>query len=126
MKLCQVQVTGANPGRYRGLIGANDQEAINKAAQRHAAAGFPIKGHQFSVTSSFTVVGPVVESDADTTHSLALNDGQLAEIEAALRDRVLYLEARIASALHRAGPGWRVYQVQLDAARSSLDAVVSV
>lgn len=126
MKLYQVQVTGNNPARYRGLTGSAEREAIEKAQRRHQARGFLLEGSKFSVTSSFTVIGSVVESDADTTHPVALNDGQLAEIEAALRERIVHIEALLNVAKHRCSPGLSMYQVQLKAANSALDAVVSV
>ena len=125
MKSYQVRVTGVIPSRYRGLLGASEQEAIEKAQTRHKAAGLPVDGHIFAVASSFTVIGPVVESDADTTHALALTDGQLAEIEAALLDRIDYLTARLNMAQRRRSPAQALYQVHLKAARSALDLVVS-
>jgi hypothetical protein len=126
MKLCQVKVIGPNPGRYRGLTGANDQEVIEKAKVRHAAAGFPVEGHQFSVTSALTVVGAVAESDPDTTHPVFLTDAQLAEVEAALSDRIGWLRGRVAIAEKRPSPALPTYQVQLQAAQSAFDSVVAV
>jgi hypothetical protein len=125
MKSYQVRVTGVIPGRYRGLLGASEHEAVEKAQTRHKAAGFPVDGHIFAVASSFTVIGPVVESDVDTTHALALTDGQLAEVEAALLDRIDYLTARLNMAQRRPSPAQALYQAHLKAARSALDLVVS-
>jgi hypothetical protein len=125
MKSYQVRVTGFIPGRYRGLLGASELEAVEKARARHKAAGFPIEGHIFAVASSFTVIGPVMESDADTTHAVALTDGQLAEVEAALRERIDYLTARLNMAQRRPSPAEPLYQAHLKAARSALDLVVS-
>jgi hypothetical protein len=125
MKSYQVRVTGVIPGRYRGLLGASEHEAIEKAQTRHKAAGFPVEGHSFAVANSFTVIGPVVESDADTTHALALTDGQLAEIEVALRERIDYLAARLSMAQRRPSPAHVLYSANLKAARSALDLVVS-
>jgi hypothetical protein len=125
MKLYQVQVIGPNPGRYRGLIGAGEGEAIEKAQLRHKAAGFSLEGNKFIPNSGLTVIGPVVESDAHTTHQVALTDSELAEIEGALLDRVAYLKSRIDVAKHRPSPALPMYQVQLKAAKSALDAVVS-
>ena len=125
MKSYQVRVTGVISGRYRGLLGASEHEAIEKAQTRHKAAGFPVEGHIFAVASSLTVIGPVVESDADTTHALALTDGQLAEVEAALRERIDYLAARLNMAQRHPSLAQTLYQAHLEAARSTLDLVVS-
>jgi len=125
MKSYQVRVTGVIPGRYRGLLGASEAEAIEKAQTRHKTAGFPVEGHIFAVASSFTVIGSVVESDADTTHAVAMTDGQLAEIEAALRERIDYITARLSMAQRRPSPAEPLYQAHLKAARSALELVVS-
>ena len=125
MKLYQVRVTGIIPARYRGLLAANELEAIEEAQSRHKAAGWPLEGHVFAVASSFTVIGPMVESDADTTHALAMTDSHLAEVEAALLERIDYLAARLSMAQRSPSPAQALYQAHLKAARSALDLVVS-
>lgn len=125
MKRYCVQVIGPNPIRYRGLLAADVRSAIIKAEDRHQAVGYPFTGNRFEVVSSHTVVcGSVGDSEIDTVHMVGFTDLQLAEIEAALRDRIGFLEARVDVAQYgKPTPALRAYKTHLAHTRAALDLV---
>lgn len=127
MKLYLIQVNGPHPARYRGLTGATDTEAIDKAKQRHLDAGFPVEGHEFKITNSYVIVcGSVREQAPDTLHALSLPDSHLAEIELALLDRIRSLEEKVDRAFKRgAVSNGRVYSVRLTHSRAALSQVMT-
>lgn len=127
MKLYIIQVTGPHPARYRGLTGASDTEAIDKAKQRHRDAGFPVEGHEFKITNSYLIVcGSVREQAPDALHTVCLTDSQLAEIELALLDRTRTLEDMTDRAFKRgAVASARIHSVRLTHARAALSRVMA-
>jgi hypothetical protein len=127
MNMFSVQVSGTNPARYRGLLGATESEAISKAQERHIAAGFPLAGNAFKVTHSRVLIdGAAVEQPADTARTLYLNDNQLAEVEEALRMRTLHLESRVEAVQHRSPITLRAYKEHLKNSRETLALVTAV
>ncbi|OFJ46417.1 hypothetical protein BA896_021945 [Janthinobacterium lividum] len=127
MHLYRIQVTGAAPARYRGIVGATEAQAIAKAQSRHQAAGHALVGHQFQVTDCRLIVcSSVVEHAACAVHTVGLTDDLLAAVEMALDERVRLLESRIARTQEKGqSPDVLTYQKQLAATQQAIALVAA-